>query len=277
MLLSALVDRYELSHDIKSSSAAQLRWTVRGFDKFLERPATVEDLDPDAVNRHLKSLRDAGKADTTVKNRRGNLLTIWRAAKRMGLTKARPKGVRKIRLARAAPVAWTQDEVTRLLRTAAVLPGKIRGLGLSAARWWSAFILLAWDTGLRRCDLLAMRHSDIRSGWVVVVQAKTGQTIHCRLHDATLAAIKELGTEGKVLPWRGMTAFYRHFSALMKAAGLTGKPKWLRRSSGTAVELAHPGQGGRHLGHLTPGMAERHYLDPAILARAKPMPPPLAG
>lgn len=277
MRLLNLVDRYELANDIKPSSAAQLRWAVKGLDKHLGRSATVADLAPDVLNGLLKEMRDDGRSSATIKNRRANLLTLWRSARRMKLIATRPRGVRRIKLVRQAPVAWTQEEVNRLLASAGTLRGRVRGTGLPAAKWWCAYIRTAWDTGLRRCDLFALQPEHVREGWVTLVQQKTGQVIHCALHPSTLAAIRDLGATDGLLPWRGMSAFYRHFKALMALAGLKGKPKWLRRSSGTAVELAHPGQGGRHLGHLTPGMAERHYFDQSILSKGKPMPPPLAG
>ena len=52
--------------------------------------------------------------------------------------------------------------------------------------------------------------------------------------------------------------------------------KYLRSSSGTAVEKASPGRGHLHLGN-TRDVFERNYLDESQTAFNRPLPPALIG
>lgn len=274
MLLIDVLDRYDLSRDLRPSSVQQLRFTISGLSRFLGRPAVLADLNPDQINRYIRFMRDKGYASRTIKGRRDNLVTLWRYARRAKLTDIRPAGVRKVVARPPSPQAWPVEAVTRLLRAAESMQGTTPA-GHKARDYWPAYIRCAWDTGLRRCDLLRLRAADVRDGVIAVQQEKTGVVVVCRLQPKSLAALARLGDGGLAWGLPGFERFYRHFRTLLHLAGLTGKPKWLRRSSATAVELEHPGMGSRHLGHRTPGLAEKHYLDPAILARNKPQPPEL--
>jgi hypothetical protein len=275
MLLSTLIDKYELANDLKPSSISQLRWTVRAFSKHLGHEATVADLTADAINAHLKALRDAGRQPSTVRGRRINLVTLWKFARKTHYLAERPTGVRKIKVPRKPPSAWTQEQVQHLLEVVATFQGTLP-TGHKAATYWRAYLMAGWDTGLRRCDLVKLSAADVSSdGFYKTTQEKTGDVIVCQLRPETLTALAALGPIG--LHWPGrIEVWYRHFRRLLVLAKLDGKPKWLRRASATAVELDHPGQGSRHLGHRTPGLAEKHYLDQSILARSKPQPPRLA-
>ena len=274
MLLSKLIDKYELANDLKASSVNQLRWTVRALERELGRPADVGDLTADAINTHLLALKNAGLAASTIRGRRVNLVTLWKYARRCHYVLEKPVGIRKIKVPQLAPRAWTQDEVQHLLTVIGSMQGTVM-TGHKAAAYWRAYLLVGWDTGLRRCDLIKLSAKDVSTdGLVVITQEKTGEVITCRLRPETAAALAVL--EGEGLSWEGRTeVWYRHFKRVLLTAGLVGKPKWIRRSSATAVELEFPGMGGRHLGHKTPGLAERHYLDPVLLARNKPQPPSL--
>lgn len=80
----------------------------------------------------------------------------------------------------------------------------------------------------------------------------------------------------KIWPlWGSRWSFYRHYRKLVAAAGVRGTSKWLRRSSATALERICPGSAMGHLGHKTPGLAYRHYVDPRMLQCGRPLPPEL--
>jgi hypothetical protein len=66
---------------------------------------------------------------------------------------------------------------------------------------------------------------------------------------------------------------------LVAKAGIrAGTWKWLRRASGTDVEVQRPGAGSVHLGHA-PGsrVFAESYADAEILGRQIPTPRPLVG
>jgi integrase len=56
--------------------------------------------------------------------------------------------------------------------------------------YWSAAILLAWDSGIRRGDVWAFKKSTIRpDGAVRIVQHKTQRAISFRLRESTIQAL----------------------------------------------------------------------------------------
>ena len=68
---------------------------------------------------------------------------------------------------------------------------------------------------------------------------------------------------------------------VIEAAGLPDTPgngpQKLRRSSASHLERVCPGSASHHLGHLTPDMAIKHYLDPRIFNEGRELPPPIEG
>jgi hypothetical protein len=76
--------------------------------------------------------------------------------------------------------------------------------------------------------------------------------------------------------WGRLELWRREALRLVKLAGLSGGIGQLRHSSGTAVELHHPGRGHEHLGN-TRAVFERHYLDLDQTAFERPLPPELKG
>lgn len=78
-----------------------------------------------------------------------------------------------------------------------------------------------------------------------------------------------------VLPWPGARCILdRWFARLVLASGIRpGGTRRIRRGGASEVEKHQPGTAGRFLGHLTPGLAARHYLDPTI-TNVRPVSPP---
>jgi hypothetical protein len=81
---------------------------------------------------------------------------------------------------------------------------------------------------------------------------------------------------GKTLLFAGLLTrrpIQVQFAKLVRGAGLQGSTKWLRRSGATWCEVHQPGSAMAFLGHRTPGLAYKHYVDPRFVQRDKPRPP----
>ena len=228
--LASRIESIELRRDVSKGYLGQLRYAVNKFGCWLERAPTISDLHADTVNRWLVHLGATGLSKYTIHTYWRHLRAIWYDAFDEGLTDAHPRRVRKIKKPRLAHTAWTPKQMVLLLAEADKLTGVSKKSRVPRAAFWRALLLTAWDSGLRRGDLLRLKTADVR-GYkeFTVVQHKTGWPVVIHLRPETVAAI----------------------------------------------EIACPGSATRHLGHLTPDLALKHYLDHAQIDRAKPLPPPL--
>jgi integrase len=280
MFLSDYVEAYLLQVQVGATYANQLRCTVRVFDRWLGRTVRVDEMSDDLVNRWILWLQGRGLSPATVRNQRGNLLALWRSAFQDGMIENEPKRIRKVRVPDYIPVAFSEQDATNLLLAAAQMRGFDPGTGLLRSAWWRAFVLTAWDTALRLGDLLTLTTDEIRSDGLIVRRlAKTGRIHAAQLSVEAMNAIEALNSPGPAVFPLGVKrdTFYNHFRKLAGRAGVTGTSKFLRRGSATACEKIVPGSAMAHLGHKTPGLAYKHYVDPRQLQFNRPTPPPLTG
>ncbi len=286
--LRAYLALYIERRNLAPSTIEQMQIVVGVFQKWLERSATLADLTERNLNRWIIWLRATGRKEPTIRNRRGVLMSLWRAALSDGLISESPDNVQIVKRVNGVPVAWSIDEVRDLLRAARTLKGRYgmmrrgRGPWIPRRWYWVAYIRTAWDSGLRKGDLLQLRISEITpDGLLVVRQEKTGYPHIIKLRKKTLAAIHATFPPRRnvIFPWPASVygkSFYPEFRALVDLSGIRpGSSKWLRRSSATAIEAKHPGSAMAHLGHRTPGLAYKHYVDPRLLQNTRPMPPEL--
>jgi len=291
-LLRLLESHYLPERNIAATTEGSYRDALRSFRRFLEREPTISDLTKATVNTYLEWLENRGLSMRTVKDQWNVLRLLWRYAWDGELIADLPRGIRKLRLAPIVPTSWTMADVTRLLAaTQATMldcwtgpPGRRVHVGL----FLNAVVRLAYDSGLRKSDLFAVTWEQLQpDGRLVVVMQKTMQSHVCQLRPTTVAALAAVRFESdtRLLPWpRRVDRFYPFYRQLLIEAGLpiskrNGLQK-LRRTSASLLESVAPGSATWHLGHSTPTMARKHYLDPAVcgaayLPPAIPEPPKL--
>jgi integrase len=269
-------ESYSLLRDVKPETLRQYVIVAHLFERWAGGPVLLEQLDEASVSAWLRDY-SAGKAPATVRAKKVQLLALWRAAADDGLAQEpSARRVRRVRVPAQAVTAWTRGEVEQLLRTAAGLKRRHR-CGLSRAAWWDLAIRVAWDSGLRWGDLVALRVDAVRpDGACTVVQGKTGRPISFRLSSATLdslAASLASCPRALVCPWPSSHETFNDQSRrLVAMAGIRpGTWRWIRRGSGSDVEAQVDGAGHRHLGN-TPTVFERSYGDASIIGRRTPQP-----
>lgn len=286
MRLLDFVQLYTSVRDVKQSYVVQLACCVRQLEKIVGRPVRVDQLDVDVIGHALRRWRQQGLADQTRQNRRRMLLTLWHDAADRQLVPPPHRRVAPVKVRQSIPKTWNYQQVQQFLRAAEGFPGLVsaRRLPVRRSTYWSSYVCAAWDTGLRGCDLREMTAADIlrhpQTGEAVVqlVQVKTGRVLYAHLQPATVKRIEKCLAEhpreriwtlwGRVDQWR------RQAARLVQLAGLPGSIGRLRHSSGSNVELLHPGQGHLHLGN-TRKVFERHYFAPEVSRYHKPTPQPL--
>lgn len=273
MLLTDYVVRYAQRRDVSAGHIAQLRYAVTGLQKNAGRLLDLEDWSHDLVNGYLAALRTAGRSDYYRLKRRNNLLTTWAAAADEGLV-APPNRrlVMRIKCAARIVPAWTPAQVRQLLVAAEALSGQT--CGVRSCLYWGSYCRMAWDSGLRGCDLRSLECGWIRPS-MVTIQRKTGKAVRLQLHPSTVAAVTEcIAAKPRRFVWdyhKCIELWRAEARSLVKAAGLPGSIGWLRRSSGTNVEGRSPGRGHEHIGD-TRACFERHYLARELIEETRPMP-----
>jgi len=278
--LADYIGMYALSADLKPSSVEQLRYAVLGLDRWAAglpdgRAVRLNDLSDDLLNRWLTYLLTSGMARATIKNRRGAIVTLWRAASLAGLVATWPKRVKSIRAPETIPQAWSRIQVEAILAAVAGVHGDFPS-GVPRRGLLRGWFLAGWSTGMRPCDLLALRRRDVTAdGSIAILQQKTGWPLLCRLTPEAMAAVEATFPPARELLFPINIEILQYWiGKLCNASGLPGSPKWLRRSGATAVEDQQPGGAQQYLGQKTPGLAWKHYIDPRLLKNKQHRPPP---
>jgi len=199
---------------------------------------------------------------------------------------ARPPKWRKLKEPKRSPLALTLEEFRKVLATVQKEEGRIGGY--PAAAWWTALLLVCWETGLRYTALLLLRSIDVvwDSGGLFC-QADTQkdkEAMWFELPPHVLEAIRAVYDPGRELLFgRDVTieTVGRWFRRILDRSGIYA-PKGcgqrfhrLRRSKASYTE-AMGGDPTRALGHSDRSVTER-YFDPRIVGAAKQpfMPSPL--
>jgi hypothetical protein len=256
---------------VSNAHIGQLVYAVRGIETFAGRTLCTCDFTPELINAYLRQMKCDGRSDEYRKSRRGNLLTIWDAAADRGMApEFNRRKIMRIVVRDRLPSAWTLDEVRHLLSVAKLLRGTFHHVPKRV--YWPSYIASAWDTGLRGVDLRSFERTWLRPS-VVIVQKKTGKRIRIQFRQSTLDLIRASFPPDRALIWPcGCIRTWREEASLIiSAAGLEGTIGRLRHSSGTRVEVDHPGFGHQHLGNGE-DVFRRHYFDQSHQEITKPMP-----
>jgi len=274
--LSAYAADYGLLHDVQPETLRQYAIAARLFDKWAGHAVRLDELDERSLSMFLAHYASSGVAPDTVRSKRVQLLSLWRAASDEGFCDLPTRRIRPAKVPWKAPVAWTHAEVVQLLSVTDALP-RLHSCGLRRSEWFALAIRIGWDIGLRWADQMFRLRVDMigANGVVAFGQHKTGRVVIGRLGEATMEALRsslaymprELAT-----PWDcSHETFTTQMRLLVRKSGIRkGTWKWLRKSGATDVELQQAGSAARHLGHSPSSgnsIAARHYIDPAILHR----------
>jgi integrase len=284
MQLIDYLELYLTERDVSAVYRRDLKYSLTYLDNWYGRSVMVDELADELINRWLVFLA-TNMSPRSVKHHRTNLLALWRAAHEAGLTDRLPQRVRRIKVPPQPPRAWALSEMSKLLDETDKLPGVFMGTELSWSAFLRAYILVAWDTGLRPSDMVLICFSQVTEAGVLAhIQHKTSQPIICQLKPETVEALRKIAAPKRERIFGDLACrdwCYRLFTRLVKRAGLTGSPKKLRKSAATCVEAAGlnagiDGAATKFLGHLTQDLARVHYIDPTQVTPKRPHTPPIA-
>jgi len=268
-LANSYCDEREVTADYRGA----LIRVARSMQAFGIEPS-VADL-ASLMNRWLASLK---QSQTTRANYRRMGLTLVRFAIDRRECNQFSGRVVKVKSKISPPVAWSMAELSTLISSARKLRGELKH-GCPESLFMEAWVRVGFETGLRFSDVLSLRCASLRGDRLYVVANKTGVPIPKVLSARCVEVLKNLSV------YSGGVEFFRpilaerwlriRFRRLCQSAGLSGTPKWLRRSGATHCEIRQPGSAKKFLGHLSDGLAMKHYVDQTLLPDQCPAPPPI--
>ena len=263
---------YGEEKDLSADYRQALMRVARSMAEAGVTPLTIQD---SVFNKWLATLPQTG---TTRANYRRMGLTLWRHALDLEIARHPIGRVARVKARLATPRAWSLGELSTLIARARKLSFLLKRK-CPAALFFEAWIRCGFETGLRFSDLLSLRCNQLRDNRLYVCPNKTGVADGKLLSDVLVELLTKLSVLGDgrhFFRWALAERWLRiHFRRLCKEAGLDGTPKFLRRSGATYCERRQPGSAKRFLGHLSDGLALKHYVDPTLLTDSCPVPPPI--
>lgn len=280
-LLMSDVESLILERQLDKGTEDQYRRTIRFYSAWLGHTATRQDLDEKLINAWLREVEQTRSASTALYRKRG-LTAVWNFLADQSLVRSyNGNRLRRISVRLAPPQAWSIPNVRALLAGAATLTGHMH-CGILASDLMRAWVLVAYETGLRPSDLRLLTQADIKGETVYLCQHKTGKPHVATLSSDAVAALKKLDRDGTTLLFGFSRSTMRAWEVqLFAAAGEFGFTRrhgqsigTLRKTHGTEIcRTQGIAAAARSLGHVGGTIiAERHYVEPSAIAR--PMPPP---
>lgn len=272
MLLREAFEALYRPRNLRFASPETIRlWNIalRMFDKFLKRSSLVDDLRDETLISFAAWRRERCAA-ATVNRDLASLLALWRYLHRKGIVVRWPDVPLEPEPIRV-PIAWTQDEFERLLRTTRKARGFV-GSAL-ASHWWSAIVLVCFDSGERIGAVLGVGWDDVdlSDNWLIFkAENRKGRDRDSVVKIAadTSAAIKQIPRDGKcVFSWPFTRQYlWKRYGALLQKAELPAdrrrKFHCIRRTVASHAEAA-----GGNATELLRHAARKNtlaYLDPRI-------------
>lgn len=288
LTLTKLIDMYidyrnqerEIGHELSKSAKRHYTESIRAFELFLDRTPTIADLNVETINLWLSTLFNAGKRPAGIKCRRTAITVLFRFAKMMGLVVGEPARVRRIRVPRHEIEGYDVKQMQTLLGAFGARQGRLKRCGLDQRIYYLSLLVVLWDTGLRIGDIPFIRVDKFNpEGLIWAHEHKTGKARWRRLSatgtELVGACISLESTRELIWPGHNAKSLARSVNRIIRAAGLPGTTKWIRRGSSSEVDRLHPGQGWRFLAHSTPSVFENHYRIARVCDDGSIVPTPL--
>lgn len=271
-LVEDFFDRHYSLICLRSPSPNTLRLhklSIRRFSESLHHPARLVDFTQENLARFC-AIRRRTHPPTTVNREAAKLVAQWRSACKKGILQVWPEH-KPEREPERIPLAWTQEEINRLLASA---EAERRPVGnVPGHLWWPALLFLLWDTGERIGPMRKLLTTDLDSaGWLIVrAEYRKGRTRDrgYQLHPQTVAALNAIRPYSKrlLLPWPYCDSYiYVRLNEILERAGLPSdrKSKFHRMRKSHASHAEAAGLNATELLDHSSRTVTKAYLDPRI-------------
>lgn len=281
--LAELLSLYKAKHmrQAAESTIRQYIITIGNVEKFLKRPATLDDLSDDLTQDLLAWFVSRGRTARGANKIRSNLHTLWSFACKNGWLSRWPDSKPLVEPKRI-PTAWSPEQLRALHEAVSCLPGTI--LGIPRNLWWTTLHAVIWDTAERIGAVMQLTWDTVdldkrRVTFLAETRKNKREDLQHQLHPDTVALLKRLKATGyaRVFPWnRHPLHLWAAYKRILRKAGLPHDRKHsfhcMRKSSASYFEAAGGNATGL-LGHSSRDVTTKHYLDRAITEGDKISPP----
>ncbi len=224
MRLSTLAGGYAFVRGITKAGEEQVRHAVNQLDRWYRRPVRLQDLSANLLTEFIKARLTKGLSPRTVRKERGTILTLLRFACASGFDSESPPTVATVRVSHGEHVAWTADELARLLDACKIA----KPARQFRAAHWVSLVKVMVDTGLQTGRLLNLQKAavDLQRGTLFVPSNHLrwpGAKVYTLTADTleVLSRIAKGSPTGRLFPWPfGKDALRKHFRDLVVSAGL---------------------------------------------------------
>lgn len=270
--------------NLSEESEEQLAIAVRRLNAHAGHPVTLDELTKELLAEWLKSLTKSS-ATATVNGKRSSIMTLWRAAHRLGKAARPPESweIPSMRARRRMPNSWTVEEMERILSVCRGIRGRFRLSGIPKADFLASLIVFQYETGTRLSASLAVEAKDLNlETGLVMLRYDTAKTGLEQAHWLSDQAIELIAThwDGKrrmVWPFGpNRNGLWTSLKSVLKAAGLPFDRRSMfhriRRTTATILTArAGLSMASAALGHTSEAMTRGSYVDPTKLGIPKPI------
>ena len=239
----------------------------------------ADDLSDQLIESYMGHLLDLGRSGATANKHMSSLRALWNFAYRRRWIAQQPF-LERVPVESHCPTAWSFAETRQILHISKSQTGEI--CGIPAGDYWHALLLTLYKTGARLAAVMELPSSrlNLTAGTLYLSAASQKQRAEqgfCLPSDLT-DALHRIGPQARrlVFPWsydgpcssgrRSFRVLRKGYKKILQQAGLptTSKDMFhkLRKTCATHLaELADEQTAFKHLGHSSPAITKRFYID----------------
>jgi len=280
MTVRELTTKYARVRELHPKTRALYEMMWNRFERFLQRPATIADLNVDTVAEYIEwrkltpGWRGRVPKPATVKRDRNMIRATWEYAARRKFADDFPD-LPTVRVPESIPKgrAWTAEEASALIRQAKKRIGHVGGL--PASWWWPTLLYAAACTAGRFEELTSIKWAQVdleRHTMLFLAHTRKGSTRDIvrsiRPQLAEMLAEHRRGDEDLVWPWdRKSRSQWASLQVLCRTAGVEYRGRgfhgFRRMAASFAAAKFGRAAATELLDHYDPRL-QRVYVDPVI-------------
>jgi integrase len=280
MTVRELTAKYARVRELSPKTRALYEMMWNRFERFLQRPATIADLNVDTVAEYIEwrkltpGWRGRVPKPATVKRDRNMIRATWEYAARRKFADDFPE-LPTVRVPESIPTgrAWTAEEASALIRQAKKRIGHVGGL--PASWWWPTLLYAAACTAERFEALTSIKWAQVdldRHTMLFLAHTRKGSTRDIvrsiRPQLAEMLAEHRRGDDDLVWPWdRKSRSQWASLQVLCRTAGVEYRGRgfhgFRRMAASFAAAKFGRAAATELLDHYDPRL-QRVYVDPVI-------------
>lgn len=250
----------------------------RNLAKTLGREPQLCDLTNEIVSAHMQRMLDDGRTKATANKERCQLVALWRYAAKIKMLDGWPD-VPKEKEPTRVPMAWTREDIEKLLKACTKLDGTIKDSQIPNWLWWSTLVRVMLDTGERVTAVTSAKWSWLENDSILIPAENRKGGKRDRWYTLSpetivyIAQLRKLSVSNSVFYWPySSTYIWNRYQKILESAGLpTGRKSSTHRLRKTHASVGFAaGLDPQELLDHTDRRTTQRYLDPRFARQTKP-------